>query len=90
MARTGVRLIVMGRLKHFSERFYSMNNKSLMLKNTYICSVAIEEGILETKTECYAKDKVKSPPFFRLVYNNFIFLTTTFIFFTKLNFRRSF
>ena len=24
----------------------------------------IEEGILEAKTECYAKDKVKSPPFF--------------------------
>ena len=25
----------------------------------------IEEGILEVKTECYAKDKVKSLPFFR-------------------------
>ena len=25
---------------------------------------AIEEVILEAKTECYAKDKVKSPPFF--------------------------
>ena len=24
----------------------------------------IEEGILEAKTECYEKDKVKSPPFF--------------------------
>ena len=24
----------------------------------------IEERILEAKTECYAKDKVKSPPFF--------------------------
>ena len=27
-------------------------------------NVFIEEGILEAKTECYAKDKVKSPPFF--------------------------
>ena len=25
----------------------------------------IEEGILEAKTECYAKDKVKSLPCFR-------------------------
>ena len=24
----------------------------------------IEKGILEAKTECYEKDKVKSPPFF--------------------------
>ena len=31
----------------------------------------IEEGILEAKTECYAKDKVKSPPFARSFYNNF-------------------
>ena len=32
MARDGVRLIVMGGLKNF-QRFYSMNNKSFMLKN---------------------------------------------------------
>ena len=32
---------------------------------------AIEEGILEAKTECYAKDKVKSPLFFRSFYDNF-------------------
>ena len=27
--------------------------------------------IIEAKTECYAKDKVKSPPFFRSFYDNF-------------------
>ena len=31
----------------------------------------IEEGILEAKTECYEKDKVKSPPFFRSFYDDF-------------------
>ena len=31
----------------------------------------IEEGILEAKTECYAKDKVKSPPCFRSFYDDF-------------------
>ena len=31
----------------------------------------IEEGILEAKTECYAKDKVKSPQFFQSFYDNF-------------------
>ena len=31
----------------------------------------IEEGILEAKTECYAKDKVKSPRFFRSFYDDF-------------------
>ena len=31
----------------------------------------IEEGILELKTECYAKDKLKSPPFFPSFYDNF-------------------
>ena len=30
----------------------------------HICMYSIEEGILEAKTECYAKDKVKSLPFF--------------------------
>ena len=30
----------------------------------------IEEGILEVKTECYAKDKVKSTPFFRSFYDD--------------------
>ena len=36
----------------------------------YSETTAIEEGI-EAKTECYAKDKVKSLPFFRLFYDNF-------------------
>ena len=32
----------------------------------------IEEGILEPpKTECYAKDKVKSPQFFQSFYDDF-------------------
>ena len=31
----------------------------------------IEEGILKAKTECYAKGKVKSPPFLRSFYYNF-------------------
>ena len=31
----------------------------------------IEEGILEAKTECYEKDKVKSPPFFQSFYDDF-------------------
>ena len=31
----------------------------------------IEEGILEAKTECYAKDKVKGLPFFQSFYNHF-------------------
>ena len=31
----------------------------------------IEEGILEAKTECYEKDKVKSPPFFWSFYDDF-------------------
>ena len=31
----------------------------------------IEVGILEAKTECYAKDKVKSPLCFRSFYGNF-------------------
>ena len=31
----------------------------------------IEEGILEAKTECYSKDKVKSPLFFRSFYDDF-------------------
>ena len=30
----------------------------------YKYGLTIEEGILEAKTECYAKDKVKSLPFF--------------------------
>ena len=38
-------------------------------KNLLIFS--IEEGILEAKTECYAKDIVKSPPFFQSFYDNF-------------------
>ena len=37
----------------------------------YSETTAIEEGILEAKTECYAKDKVKSPPFFQSFYNSF-------------------
>ena len=32
---------------------------------------SIEEGILEAKTECYEKDKVKSPPFFQSFYDDF-------------------
>ena len=32
----------------------------------------IEEGILEAKTECYAKDKVKSPPFFPIILQQFL------------------
>ena len=31
----------------------------------------IEEGILKAKTECYAKDKIKSPPFFQLFSDDF-------------------
>jgi hypothetical protein len=31
----------------------------------------VEEGILEAKTECYEKDKEKSPPFVRSFYDNF-------------------
>ena len=31
----------------------------------------IEEEILEAKTECYEKDKVKSPLFFRSFYDDF-------------------
>ena len=52
----------------------------------------MEEGILEAKTECYAKDKVKSLPFFLIVLRQFlvIFSKTTLISFTKLKFRRSF
>ena len=34
-------------------------------------SEPIEEGILEAKTECYEKGKVKSPPFSRSFYDNF-------------------
>ena len=33
------------------------------LKQTFP-PIIIEEGKLEAKTECYAKDKVMSPPFF--------------------------
>ena len=52
----------------------------------------IEEGILEAKTKCYEKDKVKSLPFFSIVLRRFlvIFSTTTSISFTKLKIRRSF
>ena len=31
----------------------------------YLPANLIEQGKLEAKTEFYAKDKVKSPPFFR-------------------------
>ena len=36
----------------------------------YSETTAIEEGI-EAKTECYAKDKVKSPPLFQSFYDDF-------------------
>ena len=36
---------------------------NIILKSKMLVS-SIEEGILEAKTECYAKDKVKSPPLF--------------------------
>ena len=32
---------------------------------------SIDEGILEVKTECYEKNKVKIPPFFQSFYDNF-------------------
>ena len=50
----------------------------------------IEEVILKAKNECYAKDKVKSLPFFDHWRFLVIFLTTNFMSFTKLKFRRSF
>ena len=39
--------------------------------NNFFHNLTIDEGILEAKTEYYAKDKVKSPPFFRSFYNDF-------------------
>ena len=36
----------------------------------YSETTAIEQGILEVKTECYAKDKVKSTPFFKSFYDD--------------------
>ena len=33
--------------------------------------VDIKEGNLEAKTECYGKDKLKSPPFLRSFYDDF-------------------
>ena len=33
--------------------------------------VAIKEGNLEAKTECYVKDKLKSPPFLLSFYDDF-------------------
>jgi hypothetical protein len=41
------------------------------MKRTLFPDPAIEEGILEAKSECYTKDKVKSLPFFRSFYDNF-------------------
>ena len=46
------------RLKE-NQKVYNIHNYNLE-----ISIKTIEEGILETKTKCYAKDKVKSPPFF--------------------------
>ena len=37
----------------------------------FILITVIEEGILEVKTVCYAKDKVKSLSCFRSFYNDF-------------------
>ena len=43
--------------------FFRCNNDLIELEG--ICEVLdIEVGILEAKTECYAKDKVESLPFF--------------------------
>ena len=42
-----------------------------------------EKNTLEPKAECYANDKVKSPPLFRSLYDN---LTTAFTSFTKTRF----
>ena len=42
------------------EKIRHLSNPNLWPYDTEL----IEEGILEAKTECYAKDKVKSPPFF--------------------------
>ena len=50
-----------------------INIELILLLNRY---VVIEEGILEAKTDCYEKDKVKSPLFF------LFFSTTTSISFT--------
>ena len=44
-----------------------ISNIVIWIKPNFI----IEEGMLEAKTECYAKNKIKSPPFFRSFYNNF-------------------
>jgi hypothetical protein len=48
-----------------------VENKKGMVVDQALLSGTIEEGILEAKTECYEKDKVKSPPFFRSFYDNF-------------------
>ena len=40
----------------------TVNHTNILIKDSRVSN--IEEGILEAKTECYAKDKVKSPRFF--------------------------
>ena len=66
--------------KHFflvckCETTTSNANASKTMSRIYfmwnILIFTIEEGILEAKTECYDKDKVKSSPFFRSSYNDF-------------------
>ena len=47
------------------------NHLSSKLVKSFFTILSIEEGILEAKTECYTKDKVKSLLCFRSFYDDF-------------------
>ena len=66
------------KVKYFEKADRGVSWLQFKLNKFFECShfipiktILIEEGILEAKTECYAKDKVKSPQFFRSFYDNF-------------------
>ena len=66
-----------GRILHFCKPLQFMKRSIYVLVVEDQKSIndmhdyTIEEGLLEVTTECYAKDKVKSPPFFRSLYHDF-------------------
>ena len=58
--KANIKLIVSKDLKEDILKKNAFDNSKLLER----LLMSIEKGILEAKTECYAKDKVKSPPFF--------------------------
>ena len=57
---------------HFYHNQLFNLHTTMYRKSTFLFVLPIEEGILEAKTECYAKDKVKSPPFFFILLQQFL------------------